>query len=405
MTTEPPLTDHPVVDSTIGSGIAPAMNHFTEIDELREQHRFYWNKEGQGYWVLTRYDDIREAFQDPATFCNHSIVPTDPDPAYRFLPSFIDPPEHMKYRHLMNRWFAPTSVAKMRPHIIAAARETVDALAGSGSCDFMSTFGDQYPVRVFLTSMGLSDAHDAEFFVSCVRRMSSHFHEASDGGAGENQVMAAWNDIAAYWSDVIDDRRADPLDPGTDFVTLLTKSDLGDRPLPDDEIRDICVTLTIGSLDTLKSQLGWCMYHLAANSEDRRRVVADPSLTPSAVEEFLRAYPIISMARKVTHDVEFHGCPMKKDQMVLLSIQSASRDPRVFADPADVVIDRQPNRHIAFGASEHRCLGSHLARAELQIAVDEWNRRIPDYRLATSEPLLAHGGQVSLLELPLVWEV
>lgn len=404
MTTDHPSLDHPVIDSAIGAGIAPAGAHFAEIDDLREQHRFYWNSEGPGYWVLTRFEDIREAFQDPGTFCNRSIVPTDPDPEYRFLPSFIDPPEHMKYRRLMNRWFAPAAVTKMQPHITAAARETVTALAGDGECDFTATFGDRYPVRVFLTSMGLSNTADADFFVSCVRRLSHQFqttHEAD----GENPVMAAWNDIAAYWTDAIADRRAHPLDSDVDFVTLLTQSDLGDRPLPDDEIRDLCVTLTIGSLDTMKSQLGWCFYHLATYEDDRRRIVDDPSLTPSAVEEFLRAYPIVSMARKLTRDVEFHGCPMKKDQMVLLSIQSATRDPRMFPDPSDVVIDRQPNRHIAFGASEHRCLGSHLARAELRTAIDEWHKQIPDYRIGRSQPLMAHGGQISLLELPLTWEV
>jgi cytochrome P450 len=163
------------------------------------------------------------------------------------------------------------------------------------------------------------------------------------------------------------------------------------------------VTLTIGSLETLKSQLGWCFYHLATNPDDRRRIVASPDLTPAAVEEFLRAYPIVSMARKVTRDVDFHGCPMKKDDMVLLTIQAATRDPRVFPEPEKVIIDRTPNRHIAFGASEHRCLGSHLARAELKAAIEEWHKAIPDYRVDSDEPRMAHGGQVSLLKLPLSW--
>ena len=108
------------------------------------------------------------------------------------------------------------------------------------------------------------------------------------------------------------------------------------------------------------------------------------------------------MARKVTRDVDFHGCPMKKDDMVLLTIQAATRDPRVFPDAEQVKIDRSPNRHIAFGASEHRCLGSHLARAELRLAIEEWLRLIPDFEVDSAEPLLAKGGQVSLLELPLV---
>jgi len=215
--------------------------------------------------------------------------------------------------------------------------------------------------------------------------------------------MVGWNRVSDYWGQVLADRRKEPLDPEVDFVTHMTRATMDGEPLPDVDILDILNTLTLGSLDTLKSQLAWCMYHLATHPDDRRRVVADLSLIPAAVEEFLRAYPIVSMARKLTQDVEFHGCPMKKDDMVLLSIQSATRDPRVFPDAAEVIIDRSPNRHIAFGASEHRCLGSHFARGELKYALQEWHAAIPEYEIATTEPLLAHGGQVSLLRLPLSW--
>jgi cytochrome P450 len=113
----------------------------------------------------------------------------------------------------------------------------------------------------------------------------------------------------------------------------------------------------------------------------------------------------VSMGRKLNRDVDFHGCPMKKDQMVLLTIQAATRDPRQFPDADKATIDRTPNHHIAFGASEHRCLGSHLARNELQTAIVEWHRVIPEYRLAGGDPPLAHGGQIALLSLPLEWEV
>jgi len=392
------MSDVPSLQADL-SKTAPATWHWERIDQLREQHRYFWNDEGPGYWVLTRFEDIREAFQSPETFSNHSIVPTDPDPAYRFLPSFVDPPEHMKYRQVMNRWFAPAAVTKLQPTVTRLAQETVAPLVAAGECDFMSTFGDQFPVKVFLASMGLPISETADFFVSVVHRMSGGFNDPDK----QEQLMAAWGELAQFWEDLIVERRKRPLDPDVDFVTHLTRSNLGDRPLPDEDIKDLCVTLTIGSLDTLKSQLGWCFWHLATHDDDRRRLVAEPDLVPTAVEEFLRAYPIVSMARKVTRDVDFHGCPMKKDQMVLLTIQAATRDPRVFPDADKVVIDRQPNRHIAFGASEHRCLGSHLARSELVTAIKEWNLAIPEYRVATDEPLPAYGGQVGLLALPLTW--
>ena len=378
---------------------APAGTHWNMIDELREQHRFFWADEAQGYWVLTRFEDIREAFQTPDVFCNHSIVATNPDPEYRFLPSFSDPPIHMAYRRPMNPWFSPGAVAKLEPRLRELARAEVEAVLAAGRCDYMSTFADRFPVAGFLASMGLP-MDDADFFVSVAHRMSGAVGSEPEAVA---QMNEAWGELAAYWTEMLADRRATPLDPEVDFLTMLSQSMLVDEPMPDADIVDIMVTLTLGSLDTLKSQLGWQLWHLGTHPEDLARIVADPSLVPGAVEEFLRAFPIVSMARKVTHDVDFHGCPMKKDDMVLLTIQAATRDPRVFPNPEQVIIDRSPNRHIAFGASEHRCLGSHLARTELQLAIEEWVRLIPDFRVDTEEPLLAKGGQVSLLELPLAW--
>jgi cytochrome P450 len=394
------MADYETLEVDLTSRVATATDHWREIDELREQHRFFWNTYGPGYWVLTQYDDIREAFQNPEIFSNHSIVPTDPDPAYRFLPSFSDPPQHMKYRHVMNRWFAPAAVRAYAPRIEELARETIAPLVSLGRVDFTETFGDSYPVKVFLLSMGLPQ-HHAAFFVSCVRRMSG----ATTGRPEDaKRLMEAWGDIARFWTGLLDERRIAPLDPEVDFVTHLSRSTLDGEPLEDKDIVDLLVTLTLGSLDTLKSQLGWCLYHLASFPEDRRRLLAEPDLIPSAVEEFLRAYPIVGMARKVTRDADFHGCPMKKDDMVLLTIPAATRDPRQFPDADKVLIDRSPNRHIAFGASEHRCLGSHLARCEMQTAIREWLAVIPEFRIESPEPVRAHGGQISLLSLPLAWD-
>jgi cytochrome P450 len=393
------MDDYASIEVDMGM-VAPAGEHWAQIDALREEHRFFRNTYGPGYWVLTRYDDIREAFQNPEVFCNRSIVPTDPNPVYRFLPSYSDPPQHMKYRQTMNRWFAPAAVTEFSPRLQQIARETVAEVVADGSTDFMRTVGDLFPVRGFLLSMGLPQ-DDAEFFVEAVRLMSG----GTESPTEESGFLVGWNRISAYWKDTLADRRTNPLDPEVDFVTHISRATMDGEPLPDVDILDIMATLTLGSLDTLKSQLGWCMYHLATHPQDRRRVASDPSLIPGAVEEFLRAYPIVSMARKLTQDHDFHGCPMKKDDMVLLTIQAATRDPRVFPDPEQVIIDRSPNRHIAFGASEHRCLGSHFARAEMKYLLEEWHAAIPEYHVPADEPLMAHGGQVSLLSLPLVWTV
>ncbi len=395
------MGDYGTIEVDLSLKVAPAGSHYLEIDRLREEHEIYWNTYAQGYWVLNRAAHVREASQNPEVFSNHSIVATDPDPAYRFLPSFVDPPQHMKYRFPLNRWFSPPNVAKFSPALRESARLTVAEIVADGETDFTTTFGDRFPVRVFLTSMG-QPLELADFFVSCVRRMSG----ATSGRPEDvERMMGAWGDIAAFWTKELADRQASPLDPDTDFVTYLAQSTIDGGPFTDQDMVDTLVTLTLGSLDTLKSMLSWCIYHLAKFPEDRQRLLDDPSMIPTAVEEFLRAYAIVPMARKVTQDVDFHGCPMKKGDMVMLNIPAAARDPHEFVDADKVIIDRKPNRHITFGASEHRCVGSHLARAELVIAVEEWLKAIPDFHIATDEPLMAHGGQISLMSLPLAWDV
>jgi cytochrome P450 len=380
------------------SNIGPATTHWDHIDDLRERHRYFWNQDGSGYWVLTRYDDIKEAFQSPETFSNASIIPTDPEPDYRFLPSHLDAPLHMKYRRLMNAWFAPKAVERYTPHLEQLARELISEVAPNGSCDYTLDFGDRFPVSAFLLSVGLPIDDGPKLVAHARDRQAA---KAVDGD--DEQGLSGWQGMRAHWAGVLEQRRREPLDPAVDFVTHLAGSTIDDVPLTDDEIVDTMSTLTVGSIDTLGSQLGWCMYHLATTPDDRGRLVADPSLVPSAVEEFLRAYPVVSMARKVVDDVDFHGCPMRKGDMVLLSQQAATRDPRVFPDADKVILDRSPNRHVAFGMSAHRCVGSHLARAELRIAIEQWHRQIPEYHLVGERPL-AHGGQIALLDLPLAWE-
>jgi cytochrome P450 len=160
----------------------------------------------------------------------------------------------------------------------------------------------------------------------------------------------------------------------------------------------------MAGLDTVSATLGWSFLHLARNDADRARLVNDPSVTANAIEEFLRAYAIVIPARKVMTDTVVQGCPMKAGDMVSVPINAATRDEAIYPNATTVNIDRQPNNHIAFGAGPHRCLGSHLARRELTIAMEEWHKRIPNYRLADGAELLETGGQLGLEALPLVWK-
>jgi cytochrome P450 len=182
-------------------------------------------------------------------------------------------------------------------------------------------------------------------------------------------------------------------------------SEIDGRPLSDREILDICVVLLLAGLHTTERQLGYMFKYLAEHPSERHRIVEEPDIIPMAVEEFLRVHPIVlGTGRKVTRDIEFHGCPMKEGDMVMLPLPVVCRSPELVDNPTVVDFDRAVNRHISFGVGPHRCLGNHLARRELAVALSIWHASIPDYRLDGDAPLVERGGQASLVSLPLAWD-
>ena len=182
--------------------------------------------------------------------------------------------------------------------------------------------------------------------------------------------------------------------PRDDLTTFLLEAELDGEKLHPDHVRGTMVLLMIAGIDTTWSAIGASLWHLAQHPDDRARLAADPSLMPTAVEEFLRAYAPVTMARLVAEDFDFHGCPMKQGDWLLLPFPAANRDPDVFPDADHVIIDRAENRHAAFGLGIHRCLGSNLARMELQIALEEWMKRYPDFELAAPDQVAWSAGQV-----------
>ncbi|MEQ1703895.1 MAG: cytochrome P450, partial [Ilumatobacteraceae bacterium] len=189
----------------------------------------------------------------------------------------------------------------------------------------------------------------------------------------------------------IADRRAEPQD---DFITELMQSEHNGEPISDPVVMGMCALLLIAGIDTTWSSIGSTMWHLATHPEDRARLVAEPELMPTAIEEFLRAYAPVTMARRLVEDKEYNGCPMKAGERVLMNFPAANRDPEVFPDADKVILDREQNRHLAFGSGIHRCAGSNLARMELRVAVEEWLAVMPDFDVADSGKVTWAGGQV-----------
>jgi cytochrome P450 len=370
-----------------------------ELDELRERSPFYWSTYGPvGFWMIMRYDEVREAYQRYEVFSSDSIDPLDPDPAYRFIPTLINPPDHVKYRQVLNSWFSPAAVDRITPTARRICAADIERIVGSGSCDFISDFALLYPTEVFLGILGLP-VEDAELFVPLVDRFFVHFY-----GEDKAPIADITGTIQGYFTEVLADRRKHPRDPSVDFVSYLLNATVFDRPLSEQELLDICFVLVLAGLDTTRGQSGYLWHHLATHDEDRRRIVADPSLGKGAIEETLRLYTIIiGDGRKIAQDCDFHGVPLQHGQMAWLSVAGANRDPRVFEDPTTFKLDRYGNKHLGFAGGPHRCLGAHLARQEMAIALEEWHRRIPEYRLGEA-PVYERGGMLTLFSLPLEWD-
>ena len=348
--------------------------------------------------MIQRFDDVRSVLQKYDTFTTETITPFNPVQTLRLVPQVYDPPQQVRYRQVLNPWFSPAAVKRREPAVRQRCAELVAEVVGSGVCDFVRDFGLRFPTDVFLQTLGLPTA-DGALFVPWIETIFAGFF------GGDTRAMgAAVQAVRDYFAGVLTDRRGLPLDPETDFVSYLLGATINGEPVSDEDIVTMCMTMSLAGLDTTRAQLGYIWHHLATHPDDRHRLIAEPGMIPSAVEEFLRLYTLVLTAgRRVAVDTEVAGCPIAARDVVWLGLLSANRDPARFERPNEYIPDRSPNPHVAFGFGAHKCLGAHLARSELIVAIEQWHRLIPDYRLATGTELIERGGQLTLRSLPLTW--
>lgn len=376
-------------------GDRPVGEWMGAFNALREAHPIYWN-ENSGCWVITRAQDAREIFQDPEVFTNDSISPGDPNPSYKWIPSNINPPTHVQYRQILNRAFGPAPVARIADKAREYCRMAIDEVVDRGECDLVAEVAGVFPTRVFLELVDLP-WEDAPLFVAWTETLFDAFFTGPD-------AEQAFAESRAYFEALVTDRRSAPRDPEADFTSHLLASSIDGEPISDEDVLNIYNQLMLAGLDTVKSALSYSLLHLATHDADRRRIVDEPGIIPSAVEELLRAYPLVIHGRKIGQDVDFHGVQMRQGEMVMFLLPAIMHDPDQFERPDEVVLDRPRNNHLSFGGGPHRCLGSHLARMELAVGLEEWHKRIPQYRLgAPIEDVMERGGQLSLRSLPLRW--
>ncbi|MBP2471651.1 cytochrome P450 [Crossiella equi] len=374
-------------------GEQPIGHYRAEHDARREDCPVFHTSEHGGHWVVTRMAPLRELFGNPAVFSNSALSLLDPSPEELAIPMQLDPPLHTAWRKPLMGEFSPARARSLEGLVQRRCTELIGSVLAAGECDFVRDFAQRLPVAVYLDLLGLPQSELPRFLA---------WEEAAlrpeDGGAGLPGVKA---EMAEYFGELVDRRRTDP---GDDLVSRMLTWRIGDRPAERAELLNVLFVLFIAGLDTISSHLSYAFHHLATHPEDRKRVVAEPEIIPSAVEELLRFYDIILDGRRVTEDTELAGCPMKKGDLVLLLSGAGNRDPREFDRADEVVLDRSPNRHLTFGWGIHRCVGAHLARQEMQVAIREWHRHIPDYRVPEGFEVRERAFvQLSVKSLPLHW--
>jgi cytochrome P450 len=385
----------PVVDFNPGSEM-PVLGNAARLEELRRLGPILWSSAAQGFWVLTDGEMVREVLSDPSTFSNSATIATIPDPPYLWIPQMLDPPDHTAWRRLLGGYFSPGTLQKLEGSVRARCVELLDEVAKKKSCDYRREFANRFPTTIFLDMFG-APTENLEQFLVWEREI---LHLGPEEDPDHSRSMAAMMAVTDYFQQLIEERRKDPHD---DIVSHSLTWEIGGEPIPTEQLLSFCLLMFMAGLDTVSIQLTYSMWHLATHQADRRRLVDDPEILRTAVEELLRVYSFVPDARKVAKDVDFHGVRFKAGEMVFTHVSSPCRDPKVFPNPETAVLDRQPNPHTAFGLGPHRCIGAALARRELAIALEEWHRRIPEYRIKDGFEAREEGGMHGIKELALEW--
>ncbi len=376
MTSPDPFADYDLFDPAF------IANPFAAMSEIRESqcpvaHSDRWG----GSWLPTRYEDIVAVAQDPSLFSSRQIFVVPPPPrdvsvgpygALRTPPITSDPPAHHQQRRIILPTFAPHAIAKYEPTIRELCHALIDGFVDRGEADAAEEYAKQIPVRVIAAVLGVP-LDMADQFTSWVRGVVE-VGLADPKVRVENQTR-----IGEFFRGEMQDRRAMPRED--DFITELVQTRLDGELVSDDFVLGVCNLMLLAGVDTTWSAIGSSLWHLAQFPAQRTQLREQPDLWSTAIEELLRVYAPVTMARMVQRDSEFQGCPMQRGDRVILSFPAANRDPRQFSQPDQVQLDREDNRHIAFGAGIHRCAGSNLARLELRVALQTWLERIPEFQL------------------------
>jgi cytochrome P450 len=390
----------PVSHMTWMGGSRPALTGFAALDELRAENDRYFISQGNGFHLLLRHEDILEAAQDTSLWSSNYFV--DPsvggEPPFRLKPVHLDPPEHQPWRRLLTPQFSPGRTKTWDGRMREVIRNLIDEMVDRGSCDFVTEISLRYPTSVFLEMLGLDPANLPQF----LEWETAILHPGPESRLGPVEAQDA---VCTYFRGLIAERRASRSTDHhrSDLISEALTWELDGAPLSDDDLEAFLLMMFEAGLDTVTAQLSYAWLHLATHPDDRQLLLDDVSRARVMVEEMLRLYPTVNLPRVATRDTQIGGCPVRKGDYVVLCTSSGGRDDHVHERPYEVDLDRK-GPHLTFGAGPHRCIGSHLARHEMRVALEEWHRAIPHYRLADNSDIEeAVSTMFGLHSLPLTW--
>ncbi|MGE5158591.1 MAG: cytochrome P450 [Gemmatimonas sp.] len=373
-------------------------NPYPIWDELRTASPVVHTDRFLGCYMPTTFEAVKQIAYDTKHFSSRRVIVRDVRPPITSSapPITSDPPEHKPAKQLLLPPFTPDAMKKLEPRVRAICNELIDEFIAEGQCDAAARYTKHVPVRTIAHMLGIPEG-DSHLFIKWI-------HEILELGIKDDAtLMRAVQEMTAYFTAHIETRRQHPTD---DLIsTLMNAKGKDGQPLDDAHVLGSLRLLLIAGIDTTWSAIGASLWHLAKVPADRARLASEPELMPLAVEELLRAYSPVTMAREVMKETTIAGCPVKPGNMVLLSFPAANRDPAIFPDADKVVLDRKSNPHAAFGLGIHRCVGSNLARMEMTVALQEWLKRIPDFRLDPAGKVRWSEGTVrGPRQLPILFE-
>ena len=341
--------------------------------------------------------EVREVLKHPEVFSS-GIDAVHIGQVRPLIPLQIDPPDHKNFRKILDPLFAPKQAAAIEDRTRALVREMIGEIVDQGQGNFHSAVAEPLPTTVFLELLGLPVSRRREFIElkDGIIRPPAHTPEER-----LELVNATGAKIYAVLEEVLDERTKDPQD---DFISGFLTAEVDGHTLTHDEILDICYLFFLAGLDTVTASLDCFVAYLAQHPEHRQSIVDDPALIPSAIEEMLRwESPVSGVVRITTQDTVLAGCPIEKGTTVSVMLGSANTDEKAWPEVDTIDFARESNKHLAFGGGAHRCLGSHLARMELRVAIEEWHAAVPSYALAEGTELVYSQGLRSVENLELVW--